>query len=354
MNPEIGRQRLKSQGLAGPQFTQPVEVVRWLCALQAQDFHQMVWAIGSRMAGGSVEDVHTELATGGIARCWPLRGTLHLVAGEDVAWMNALDSEKRIRADRRRMEQIGLTFADVDRAAEVTGSALAGRGWTKRGDVMTLWQQAGIETAGQRGYHILFHLSQRGMICIGPQLDKEQGIGIMREQLPAQRMIEDDEARAEIAMRYFRSRAPATLTDFAIWTGWTKREARQAIDANGNALEKSVFEGEEYWRGSDISATSGSYGEPLLLAGFDEFLLSYRDRSAVLDAAHAGKVVPGGNGIFQPFIVDDGAVVGTWKRTFRKQSVTFDLLPFEEDSAIAQRALPSMQRYAAFHGVALT
>ncbi len=34
------------------------------------------------------------------------------------------------------------------------------------------------------------------------------------------------------------------------------------------------------------------------LPGFDEFILGYKDRSAVLDAAHADQVCPGGNGMF--------------------------------------------------------
>ena len=52
-----------------------------------------------------------------------------------------------------------------------------------------------------------------------------------------------------------------------------------------------------------------------LLPGFDEYVLGYQDRSAVLAPEHSQAIVPGGNGVFRPTIVVDGAVVGTWRRT---------------------------------------
>jgi len=55
-----------------------------------------------------------------------------------------------------------------------------------------------------------------------------------------------------------------------------------------------------------------------LLPGFDEYLLGYSDRSAVLDPADAQRICPGGNGMFSPTMVIDGHVTGTWKRTFKK------------------------------------
>lgn len=353
MNPDIARHRLAAQSIAGERMITPLAVVRWLCALQAQDFHQMQWALGSRMEGGSVHDVADALATGEIARCWAVRGTMHLVAGEDVGWMTALDSEKRIRADRRRMDQIGLTDADIERAGVITEGLLRSRGWLKRSEIMAAWEDAGVITTGQRGYHALFHLAMRGMICIGPQIEKEQGVGLCAEVLPPQRKVEGDEARAEIALRYLRSHGPASINDFVWWTGWTKVQAQRAIADNGHALESRTVEGVEYWFTEDIADRFTNAADPFLLAGFDEFLIAYRDRSAVLDAAHAGKVVPGGNGIFQPFVVDRGAVVALWKRTVRRDRVKIQIGPFVADDTLQERARTQMERFAAFHGLLL-
>jgi hypothetical protein len=65
-----------------------------------------------------------------------------------------------------------------------------------------------------------------------------------------------------------------------------------------------------------------------LLPPFDEYLVAYRDRGASLDAQYQALVVPGGNGIFNPIVVIDGRVEGTWKRVFKKDTVVMTFSPF--------------------------
>lgn len=88
------------------------------------------------------------------------------------------------------------------------------------------------------------------------------------------------------------------------------------------------------------------------LPGFDEYLLGYKDRSAVLAAAHADRVCPGGNGMFAPTMVVDGRVVGTWKRAIKKSSVAIEAMPFATLPKTARRAFDeAAARYAAFIGL---
>jgi hypothetical protein len=85
------------------------------------------------------------------------------------------------------------------------------------------------------------------------------------------------------------------------------------------------------------------------LPGFDEYLLGYKDRSAVLDAAHAEKICPGDNGMFAATIVIDGRVVGTWKRAFKKTGIEITATPFAPMSpADTQRFTAAVHRYSAF------
>jgi hypothetical protein len=57
-----------------------------------------------------------------------------------------------------------------------------------------------------------------------------------------------------------------------------------------------------------------------LLPAFDEYLVGYKDREAVLDPEDVKRINPGG-GILNPTIIIDGRVVGTWKRILKKGSV---------------------------------
>ena len=88
-----------------------------------------------------------------------------------------------------------------------------------------------------------------------------------------------------------------------------------------------------------------------LLPGFDEYLLGYQDRQAVLAAEHADLVVPGRNGIFQPMVVIDGRIVGTWKRTFRKNDVEVFVKLFESQAlspVAAGQLARAIEQYQAF------
>jgi hypothetical protein len=116
-------------------------------------------------------------------------------------------------------------------------------------------------------------------------------------------------------------------------------------------MVSTLYDGKTYWLPADFSFTLES--DLHLLAGFDEYLLGYTDRSAVLDPVHAHKVVPGGNGVFFPMIVVGGQIVGTWKRTVKKDrvSITHDLFTAFEASEAFEIAA---QRYGAFLELSVT
>ena len=44
---------------------------------------------------------------------------------------------------------------------------------------------------------------------------------------------------------------------------------------------------------------------------------------------HMQIIVPGGNGMFLSTIIENGQVIGTWKKTIRKNDVQIHLEPFQ-------------------------
>ncbi len=80
----IAQRRLRAQRLTGPGFAAPADVVRWFGAVQAQDYYGALWAVGQRCANATEASVEQAIADRAIVRTWPLRGTLHFVAAEDV------------------------------------------------------------------------------------------------------------------------------------------------------------------------------------------------------------------------------------------------------------------------------
>ena len=80
-------------------------------------------------------------------------------------------------------------------------------------------------------------------------------------------------------------------------------------------------------------------------------MLGYKDRDAMLAPEHAGKIVPGANGVFRPIVVVDGQIVATWARTVRARSLTIELKPFVPDPKLETRVTAEAKRYRDFLGL---
>jgi Winged helix DNA-binding domain len=353
---EIGLRRLASQRIAGDRCEHPADVVRWLGALQAQDYHQALWAVGSRTRAGTLASVERALSERQIVRTWLMRGTIHFAPPEDVRWLLALLGPRLAVAAERRREHIGLSQADIARAAELLSTALAGDRRLSRPDVMELLERNGIATTGGHGYHILWRLSREGLICIGPTEAKQQTFALLDDWAPRaeSRELSREQSLALLAGRFALSRGPVTAHDLARWAGITVSDARAGLEAaDGLVCEGSG--GGAHWldaAGAGRAPTAAERRRAYLLAGFDEFLLGYGDRDAILDPAHAGRVVPGANGVFRPMIVCGGRIVGTWSRSAGKRSLAIDLQPFDPPARtlLANVALEAA-RYRTFLGL---
>ena len=79
--------RLINQQIAANHFQTPGEVVKWLGAIQAQDYLGALWAVGCRLKGMKQANIEKAITDKTIIRTWPMRGTLHFVPPEDAKWM---------------------------------------------------------------------------------------------------------------------------------------------------------------------------------------------------------------------------------------------------------------------------
>ena len=313
----MGLLRLISQGLAGPRAAGPAEAVRRLTAAQGQDFPGAVTSVALRTAGRSREAVTAALDRGEIVRSWPMRGTLHLTAAEDLPWLLDLLGERALAGAAKRRAGLGLTEADAYRAREAVVAALSGGRRRSRAELLAAIEQAGVPVTGQRGYHLLWFAAQTGAGCLGPTADGEQLFVLLADWVPTPRRLEREEALGELAARFFAGHGPATVHDLARWAGLPVRDARAGLATAREQLESMTVEGTEHFLDPGtpelLAAAREEARGTVLLPGFDEFVLGYGDRSAVLDPAFAPRIVPGSNGMFLSTVVVDGRIVGTWR-----------------------------------------
>ncbi|WP_433125599.1 winged helix DNA-binding domain-containing protein [Micromonospora sp. CA-240977] len=329
------------------------DVVEWFGAMQAQDLASGLWSLGARLPGRTVADVQAALERREALRTWPMRGTVHLVPPADARWMLELTGVRSLAGVATRRAQLGLTEADADRAVDVLGAALAGGGRLTRAECLATLRAAGLGTDGQRGYHLLWFASVRGVTCVAPNVGTEQTFALLDEWAPDARRLERDEALALLAHRYVRGHGPVTAREFAGWTGLTLTDARRGLAAAGDVLSLVRVDGEPMHVDAALAdAPRGTLDDLVVLPGFDEYLLGYRDRTLMLDPAHQAAVVPGNNGIFQATVVRAGRVVGVWKRKVGRAAVTITIQPLTPmSSGERARVEQALQRYADFLGL---
>lgn len=316
---EVLLHRLHNQHLVRTRREKPADVVRWLGAVQAQDYPGSLWAVGQR-TGRTEADVEQALRDKGIVRTWPMRGTLHFVPAADVRWMLGLLTPRivaRTAAMRRRLEIDGATLA---RAAKVIVGALQGGRQITRAALYRLLESSSVSPAGQRGLHILWLLAQDGLICFGPRQGKQHTFALLEEWLPGVSTLPRDVALGTLAERYFSSHGPATLKDFSWWSGLTVSDARHGLEMARSRLIGDDVGGASCWMTPSSRRHTGARAL-FLLPGFDEYMVGYADREAALEAARPGRPITAAEAL-SPLILRDGRVIGTWRRTRDTDAVT--------------------------------
>jgi Winged helix DNA-binding domain len=343
---DIATQRFRNQGLESPRFKDSSEVVGWFGAVQAQDYAAAKWALGLRSQGLTDADVEQAFADGKILRTHVLRPTWHFVTPEDIRWLLKLTAPRVHAFNAYQYRQLELDAAVFKRSHDVLAKELKGGQQLTRPELATALGQAGIVAEGTRLSCIMMQAELDGLICSGARRGKQFTYALLEERAPHTKSLEKDEALAELVKRYFSSHGPATLQDFVWWSGLTVAETKVGLENAKSHLNQETIEGRTYWFSPDTDNAISS--NVYLLPWFDEFLVAYRDRSAVLSLANTKQVNAGG-GMLNPTIVSNGQVVGTWKSVSKKDKVILHLTPFRSlEEAEKDFFAIAVERYGRF------
>ena len=340
---EVALLRLAAQWLAGPGARSPVDAVRRLGAVQAQDLPGALTSVALRTAARRRADVEAALDDGDVVRTWPMRGTLHLLAADDLHWMLDLLAARTLTPMTARWADLGLDQPQAERARELVTAALASGGRMRRTDLLTAIDSGGVSTAGQRGYHLLGYLARTGTLCLGPTDGTgEQLYVLIDDWVPVASRPAREEALGELALRFFLGHGPATVHDLTRWAGLPLRDVRTGLAIARPGLAALDVQGVEHLMDpatpDRLAACREEAEDVVLLPGFDEFVLGYRDRSTILPAEYADRIVPGNNGMFRPTVVVGGQVAGTWQWTGRGAKRMLTATPFTSlPAAVTER-----------------
>ena len=313
-------ERMTRQGLAARSAADTAGVAAAAVGLQAQDIGAA--RLGVRARSTAVDEAsvvnaiqHERTAV----RTWLMRSTVHLVAAEDLRWMAELYGPVMERNYRTRWRNLGITEPLIETALAHARELLGGRGLTRR-ELASELAAGGLELGddGQAPTHLLAALTARGLTCRGADRGRDATFVLIDDWVPAAPAPVDP--LAELARRYFRAFGPATAADFATWSGLPSGAAIASIR---DELTEVEFDGRRGWTLGRVEPVRALR----LLPMFDNYLLGYRDRTAMLDPGRHPQVYVGG--IIKASVVCDGRVIGIWRLDRAARTAAVRVTPFE-------------------------
>lgn len=314
---EIANYRLVSQNLLKTNPKTPQEIVRHLGAMQAQDYAMAKWAIGSRCDASEkvIEDV---INSGKIIRTHILRPTWHFVAADDIYWMLALSAPQVKRFTASAAKKYDFDSKKLDQINAKIEKLLAGNNHLTRDEIMRGLDIKKSSSEDFLSAVIMMNAELDGLVCNGKMKGKQTTYALLEERVPKSTTVfTKEEALAKLAKRYFESHGPATLLDFSWWSGFSPTAVKLALNLIESELNSVEIDNQKYWFGTDFSESDNFCESVHFLPAFDEILISYKNREASILLEDQPKAFTR-NGIFKPIILENGKVIGLWKRTIKK------------------------------------
>jgi hypothetical protein len=355
---QVRHLRLLGQGLhpeIAEHASDVARIVGVAGGLQAQEYPSAVLGVRARSHGLLAADVHrAREEKRSIVLTWAMRGTLHLVPSADLGWLLELLSPLFIHGSERRYRQLGLSAEVRADALDAIREILGSRGPLSRPALAEALGARGIPVQGQAIAYLVSYAALEGVICLGPEEEGTLTYVLVDEWLKNKGTPPGkDGALGALARRYFGGFGPATLTDFAGWSGLPMAQARNGLDAIKDDLAEVEALGETAWLLRDhLERLDWQAGEEVvrLLPRYDNYLLGYGSREFMVDEAFAKRLHPGGGVIHESAVVD-GRAIGTWRKTQKKDQIEVAVELFEPvDDGLKARVGVEVQDIGRFLG----
>lgn len=345
-------ERLAVQRLSSAPFTDPVDAVRLLTCVQAQDAPLARFSLGLR-TGADEAAVRAVLDSGAVLRLHILRPTWHFVAADDLRWILALTTPKVVSAMAARHRQLGITAEVVARSERVLASELAGRRAPTRTELGAALAAAGLPHANEQVGHLLLLAELHGLICSGPLREGAHTYLLVDEVVPPAAPRDRADAVRELTRRFFTGHGPASERDLNRWTKLTLGEIRTALSELADELEPIEIGGATLWAAPGAPRPAPGAPRAYLVPVFDEFYLTYPQIAPPRLAGH-----PRGDGPHffaehgMGVVICDGYDAGWWKRKeVAAGRLTLDLhIAPTLDAAQRTAVIEAAQRLAVFTG----
>src|SRR5215204_5191344 len=196
----VAHRRLHNLRISSPSLASPEDVLRWLGAVQSQDYPGGKWSIGQRVPGITDAALDQAFDAGRLLRTHVLRPTWHFVLPDDIRWLLDLTGPRILATNAHYSRQFGVhdALADGQRAI---AKALEHGDYLTRKEIQAALQQAGISAHGLGLAYVLMCAELNGVICSGPLRGKQHTYALVEDRAPHAHRLGRDEALAELTRR---------------------------------------------------------------------------------------------------------------------------------------------------------
>jgi hypothetical protein len=336
----VRRHRLNRRVPAG----RLVEVARELCGVHAQLASSAEIALWARLDGLHRDDVRAALEEErSLVKTWAMRGTLHLLAAEDLPLYVAVLGPRWDDPGGAWLRGFGVTREQYDALLDGVPRALGARPRTREELADELVRLVGPDVRDRvvSGWGSLLKPSaRRGDLVFGPNRGRNVTFVRPDRWLGKQAKLDPDEAQREIVRRFLAAYGPATADDLGRWLGM-RAGLKRLLAGIEDELVEVELEGQPAWLlAADVAALEQAAAPTSvrLLPAFDPYVVGFRPRGLFVSAADEPKIFRP-QAWFSPVLLVRGRAAGIWKHERRGRKLEVSVEPFGRLSATSRRAV---------------
>ena len=346
---EIINTRLSNQQLLKSNFSVPEEVVKWFGAMQSQDWNMAKWALGLRLPGAIEADIESAFNNGEILRTHVLRPTWHFIHPADIKWILKLSAPRVHMLNGLYYRKFDIEPKLLKKTNAILEKNLRDKNFLTREELSVEFLKGKIKSDRSKLAYIIMHAELEGLICSGPRRGKQFTYALVEERAPKARLLNKKDSLHELATRYFTSRGPATIKDFAWWSGLTIKDCNEAIHSLSASFVKDVWNEQEFIFNETLPVAPMA-NATFLVPDYDEYGISYKNRTMYNHPKwHLSEKLDHPD--FYHAVAVDGYFGGNWKRTVLRNDVRvetklFSSLTKKQHAQVAK----AVKRYQEFFG----
>jgi hypothetical protein len=314
----------------------------------------MELSLRARVEGLTAEALEAaRVETRSVVRTWCMRGTMHLLAAEDVGWLlSALAPSVREGGWRWLQRRAGLNRERATRVLDEAHKILKRSGPLPRAELMRAVSARVGEDVARAAAGVVWLGGMQGRTVFGPDQGAKATYAALEKWLGRRVRLAAKPDHPRLARRYLRGYNPAAPEDLAAWWALPLGEARAAWAALEGELEALGVDGQTLWRLAKDAPEATPAAGPIvrLVPAFDQYFLGYKDRDFAVRPAHQKRIFHGGQ--MRPAVLVDGLAEGVWRYELRGRQMRIAVTPFARFAPAVRDAIAEeAEDIGRFYGV---